>query len=83
MQLPFRGGKVEVTDNLLTITVPLDRKPSPSASGRSMVIASTNGFMPVFLDDERGGVKIGLNVTREPTLEEAAGIKAAQAAQKA
>lgn len=52
--------KTEVKGSLLTITVDMKAKGRESASGKSMVIATTSGFTAVGSD----GVKFGLNVIK-------------------
>lgn len=47
----------------LTLEIDLSAPGSPSASGKSLVIASTRGN--VTLDTPAGPVKVGLNVYRE------------------
>lgn len=53
--------KIETVGENLVITVPLNVKPAPSKSGKSMVIATTNGF--VRQSTAFGVVSVGLNVT--------------------
>lgn len=57
------GQNVDVskTGNKLTITIDLSHKGQPSASGKSVVIASTRGN--AFLAD--AGVSLGLNLYRK------------------
>jgi hypothetical protein len=50
--------KTSVKDNILTIKVKLDAKTTKSASGKSLIIASTKGNKPVGND----GVIMGLNI---------------------
>jgi hypothetical protein len=45
----------------LTITVDLSKEFGPSASGKTIIIASTEGSVPVFDREE----KVGLNVYRK------------------
>ena len=45
----------------LTITVDLSKEFGPSASGKTIIIASTEGSVPVFDREE----KVGLNVDRK------------------
>lgn len=51
--------KMERKGNVLTITVDLSKKGTPSSTGKSVVIASTQGNQPVEGD---GGFIVGLNV---------------------
>ena len=53
--------KVEKKGNLLTLTVDLSKKGTPSASGKNLVIASTNGNQMI----ESAGVTVGLNVYKK------------------
>lgn len=57
----MKNIKTSVKDNVLTIRVKLDAKTSKSASGKSLIIASTQGNKPV---DGADGVIIGLNIYR-------------------
>jgi hypothetical protein len=50
---------MKVINNVLTITVDLKKTGTPSASGKSLVIATTRGIVPVPGND---AVKVGLNV---------------------
>jgi len=51
---------MSVQGDVLTITVDLSQEHGKSASGKSVIIASTEGNAA--LDGERDGIKIGLNV---------------------
>ena len=51
--------KVERKGNVVTLTVDLSRKGAPSASGKTLVVASTNGNAAIEGD---GGWVFGLNV---------------------
>ncbi len=57
----MKNIKTSVKDNVLTIRVKLDAKTSKSASGKSLIIASTQGNKPV---DGADGVIMGLNIYR-------------------
>lgn len=48
----------EVKGNVLTITVDLSAKGTPSASGKNIVVASTRGNVGI----GKGEIKLGLNV---------------------
>ena len=50
-------------DNILTITVDLNEDFGDSKSGKSIIIASTEGN--VALDGELSNIKIGLNVYKQ------------------
>ena len=49
---------MEVTDNILTITIDLTNKGSPSKSGKSLLIASSGGVVTIPGNNE---IKIGIN----------------------
>ncbi len=56
----MRNVKMEVgKDEVLTITVDLKKEGEPSASGKSTVIGTTSGSVPV---PGQPDVKVGLNV---------------------
>jgi hypothetical protein len=59
--------KTAVKGNILTITVDLSERHGPSASGKTINIASTQGN--VKLDAPHGNVSIGLNVYTKPDQE--------------
>ena len=50
----------EVKGKIATLTIDLDKKGSLSGSGKSMVIATTHGYVQV------GDVRYSLNVIRKP-----------------
>ena len=50
-----------VANNILTITVDLSKSFGTSASGKSVIIASTEGNQQI-----EGGAVVGLNVYRKP-----------------
>lgn len=54
--------KVTVKGNKMTIEIDLSGKGTPSASGKTLVIASTHGNKPFATDS--GEVVVGLNVYR-------------------
>ena len=51
--------EMDIQDNLLTIRVNLSKEQGPSKSGKTIVIASTQGNIDV---PGQPGVKLGLNV---------------------
>lgn len=53
-----KNVSIEVKDNKLTITVDLTKKHGTSKSGKSTVIATTSGNVPISGTD----YKLGLNV---------------------
>jgi len=54
---------MKVSGNLLTITVDLSKEFGLSSSGKSKIIASTEGNVSV---PEKEEIKIGLNIYRKP-----------------
>jgi len=59
----MKNIEMHVEGNVLTIKVDLSKQFGPSSSGKSIIIASTEGNRPVpGLED----VKIGVNVYRRP-----------------
>ena len=56
----MKNVQMTVTGNILTITVDLTKEFGPSSSGKTIIIASTEGNIAVPERDE----KIGLNVYR-------------------
>ena len=56
-----RHPQMTVTENILTITVDLTKEFGPSSSGKTIIIASTEGNIAVPEREE----KIGLNVYRK------------------
>ena len=57
----MKNVQLAVTGNILTITVDLTKEFGPSASGKTIIIASTEGNVAVPEREE----KIGLNVYRK------------------
>jgi len=55
----MRNVQISVTDNKLTVVVDLAEKGKISSSGKSIVIGSTEGNVPVEGHPE---IKVGLNV---------------------
>jgi len=53
----MRNVKTSVKDNVLTIKVKLDAKTKPSASGKTLIIASSQGNK-----DIGDGIVMGLNI---------------------
>ena len=60
----MKNVEINVVDNILTIKVNLSKEFGPSASGKTTIIASTEGNISV-LDKEN--IKIGLNVYKKKT----------------
>ncbi|HEX9420120.1 MAG TPA: hypothetical protein VGA81_13785 [Methylomirabilota bacterium] len=57
----MKNVQMTVAGNILTITVDLTKEFGPSASGKTIIVASTEGNITVPERDE----KIGLNVYRK------------------
>ena len=57
----MQNVKYEIKGNILTIKVKLDAKTKPSASGKTLIIASSKGNK-----DIGGGVTMGLNIYKYP-----------------
>lgn len=53
--------KVEIKDDQLIITIPVLDPPQPSASGKTLVIATTRGNIKTELAHQGKQVVIGLN----------------------
>ena len=58
----MKNVEMKVEDNILTIKVDLTKEFGPSASGKTIIIASTEGNISIPEKDE---IKIGLNVYRK------------------
>jgi len=58
-----QNTSTKVTGNKLVITIDLKAKATPSASGKTMVIASTRGNQPIPFGDEV--LHLGLNLYRK------------------
>jgi hypothetical protein len=55
----MKNVEMKVEKNILTITVDLSKRFGPSSSGKTIIVASTEGNQTV---DASGKVYIGLNV---------------------
>ena len=60
----MKNVEMEVVDNILTIKVDLTRDFGPSSSGKTIIIATTEGNVPI---PEHEDKKVGLNVYRKKT----------------
>jgi hypothetical protein len=58
----MKNVEIKVEDNILTIKVDLTKEFGPSSSGKTIIIASTEGNISI---PEKDDVKIGLNVYRK------------------
>jgi len=59
----MKNVDMKVTGNILTITVDLTKEFGLSSSGKSKIIASTEGNLSI---PEKEDIKIGLNIYRKP-----------------
>ena len=62
---PFTAMKVEIKDNKLYIEIDLE-KPTPSSSGKTLVVASTRGNTVTTAQVNGKPVTIGLNAYIKP-----------------
>jgi hypothetical protein len=58
----MKNCEMKLTGNILTITVDVSKDFGKSSSGKSIMIASTEGNVSL---PERGEVKIGLNIYKK------------------
>jgi len=58
----MKNVEMKVEDNILTIKVDLTKEFGPSSSGKTIIIASTEGNISV---PDQEGIKIGLNVYKK------------------
>lgn len=58
----MKNVEMKVEDNILTIKVDVTKEFGPSASGKTIIIASTEGNISIPEKDE---IKIGLNVYKK------------------
>ena len=59
----MKNVEMKVENNILTIQVDLTKEFGPSSSGKTIIIASTEGNVPIPGDE---AAKIGLNVYKYP-----------------
>ena len=52
---------VTVSKGCMVISIPMEKKPKPSGSGKSLVVASTRGIYASDLEIDGKTVKIGVN----------------------
>jgi hypothetical protein len=60
----MKNVEMSLDGNILTVKVDLSKEFGPSASGKTIIIASTEGNIAI---DGREEAKIGLNVYRKKT----------------
>lgn len=58
----MKNVEMKVEENILTIKVDLTKEFGPSATGKTIIISSTEGNIPI---PEKEDVKIGLNVYKK------------------
>ena len=58
----MKNVEMNLEENILTIKVDITKEFGPSSSGKTIIIASTEGNIPIPEKDE---IKIGLNVYRK------------------
>ncbi len=58
----MKNVEMKVEENILTIKVDLTKEFGPSASGKTIIIASTEGNISI---PEKEEIKIGLNVYKK------------------
>ena len=59
----MKNVKMELNDNILTIQVDITKEFGPSSSGKTIIIATTEGNAPI---PGREEIKVGLNVYKKP-----------------
>lgn len=58
----MKNVEMKVEDNILIVKVDLTKEFGPSSSGKTIIIATTEGNISI---PEKEGVKIGLNVYKK------------------
>ena len=58
----MKNVEMKLEENILTIKVDITKEFGPSSSGKTIIIASTEGNVPIPEKDE---IKIGLNVYKK------------------
>ncbi|HBP63830.1 MAG TPA: hypothetical protein DD730_06070 [Desulfosporosinus sp.] len=59
----MKNCELKLNGNILTITVDISKEFGKSASGKSIIIGSTEGNVSI---PEKDDIKIGLNIYRKP-----------------
>lgn len=59
----MKNVKMQLNGNILTIEVDISKEIGPSSSGKTIIIASTEGNVAIPGKEE---IKIGLNVYKKP-----------------
>ena len=58
----MKNVEMKTEDNILTIKVDLTKEFGPSSSGKTIIIASTEGNVAI---DEHEEIKVGLNIYKK------------------
>jgi hypothetical protein len=61
--MPMKNVDMKLNGNILTITVDITKEFGQSSSGKSVIIASTEGNVSI---PDKETVKVGLNIYRKP-----------------
>ena len=59
----MKNVKMELNGNILTIQVDITKEFGPSSSGKTIIIATTEGNAPIPGNEK---IKVGLNVYKKP-----------------
>jgi len=62
-EIPMKNCEMKLDGSILTITVDISKEFGKSASGKSIIISSTEGNVSI---PEKEDIKIGLNIYRKP-----------------
>lgn len=62
-EIPMKNCEMKLDGTILTITVDISKEFGKSASGKSIIISSTEGSVSI---PEKEDIKIGLNIYRKP-----------------
>ncbi len=55
--------QVTEKDNNIVITIPRNKKPTPSSTGKTFIVASSHGFVPTSLQIDGAPVSAMVNLT--------------------
>lgn len=55
--------KAEIKNGTLVVTISLEPKPRPSSSGKTLLVASTGGFVTTEAEVDGKPVRVSLNAT--------------------
>lgn len=59
----MKNVEIQVEGNILTVRVDLTKEYGPSSSGKTIIVASTEGNADI---PDTDGIKIGLNIYKKP-----------------